>query len=89
MRELFLETVELTDAAGAVHSLDYSILIGEMDVGGYACESYGVKVAERGGEEARVENVTCSAGRIDELCERLTRGGVGPASLRDVVDDWL
>lgn len=47
MRELFLETVELTDQAGAVRRYDYSILIGEMDVGAYACESYGVKVAEQ------------------------------------------
>ena len=89
MRELFLETVELTDQAGAVRRYDYSILIGEMNVGAYACESYGVKVAEQGGEQASVENITCSASRIDELSGLLTRGGVTPAALRDVVLDWL
>ena len=89
MRELFLETVELTDQAGRVRRFDYSILIGEMDVGAYACESYGVKVSEQGGEQACVEDITCSASRIDELSGLLTRSGVTPASLRDVVLDWL
>lgn len=86
---MFLETVELTDQAGALRRFDYSILIGEMDVGAYACESYGVKVAEQGGGEACVENITCSASRIDELSGLLTRSGVTPATLRDVVSDWL
>ena len=89
MRELFLETVELTDQAGVLRRFDYSILIGEMSVGAYACESYGVKVAEQGGGEACVENITCSAARIDELSGLLTRNGVTPAALHDVVSDWL
>ena len=89
MRELFLETVELADPAGGMRRFDYSILIGEMDVGAYACESYGVKVAEQGGEQASVENITCSASRIDELSGLLVRNGVTPAALYDVVSDWL
>ncbi len=89
MRELFLQTVELADQSGEPRRFDYSILIGEMDVGMYACESYGVKVAEQGGEEACVPNVTCSAARIDELSSLLVRNGVTPAALHDVVSDWL
>ena len=89
VRELFLETVELTDQTGRTRRFDYSILIGEMDVGAYACESYGVKVAEQGGEQALVENITCSASRIDELSGLLVRNGVPPAALHDVVSDWL
>jgi len=89
MRELFLDTVVLTDPTGAVRRFDYSILIGEMDVGRYSCESYGVKVAEQGGGQACVENITCSASRIDELSELLVRGAVTPAALEDVVADWL
>lgn len=89
MRELFLKSVDLVDSSGAIRRFDYSVLIGEMDVGAYACESYGVKVAEQGGEQASVENITCSASRIDELSELLTRNGVTPATLRDVVLDWL
>ena len=89
MRELFLETVELPDQSGAVRRFDYSILIGEMDVGPYACESYGVRISEQGGEQASVPNITCSASRIDELSGLLVRNGVTPAALRDVVLDWL
>lgn len=89
MRELFLETVELPDQSGAVRRFDYSILIGEMDVGPYACESYGVRISEQGGEQASVPNITCSASRIDELSSLLVRNGVTPAALRDVVLDWL
>ena len=89
MRELFLETVVLTDQAGTVRCFDYFILIGEMDVGPYSCESYGIKVAEQGGGQACVENITCSASRIDELCGLLVRSRVTQAGLEDVVSDWL
>lgn len=89
MRELFLKTVELADQTGMVRRFDYSILVGEMDVGAYACESYGVKIAEQGGAQACVENITCSASRIDELSGLLVRNGVTPAALNDVVSDWL
>ncbi len=89
MRELFLETVELADQTGAVRRYDYSILIGEMDVGSYACESYGVKVSEQGGGQACVPNITCSASRIDELSSLLVRNGVTPTALHDVLSDWL
>lgn len=89
MRELFLETVELTDQTGSTRRFDYIILIGEMDVGAYACESYGVKIAEQGGQQACVENITCSASRIDELSALLVRGSVAPSALKDVVLDWL
>lgn len=89
MRELFLQTVELADQAGTVRRYDYFILIGEMDVGAFACESYGVKIAEQGGGQASVPNVTCSAARIDELSGLLVRNGVTPAALNDVLSDWL
>ena len=89
MQELFLQTVELTDQTGTVRHYDYSILIGEMDVGSYACESYGFKVAEQGGEQASIPNITCSAARIDELSDLLVRNGVTPVTLSDVLSDWL
>lgn len=89
MRELFLQTVELADQAGTIRRYDYFILIGEMDVGAFACESYGVKIAEQGGGQASVPNVTCSAARIDELSGLLVRNGVTPATLNDVLSDWL
>lgn len=89
MRELFLQTLELPDEAGTVHSYDYVILIDEMDVGPYSCESYGIRVTEKGGAEASVSHVTCSAARIDELSDLLVRNGVTPTTLHDVLSDWL
>lgn len=89
MRELFLRTLELPDQSGAIHSYDYSILIDEMDVGLFSCESYGIRVSERGGSEASVPHVTCSAARIDELSELVVRNGVTPTTLNDVLADWL
>lgn len=89
MRELFLQTVELADQTGAIRRYDYSILIGEMDVGLFSCESYGVKISEQGGGQACAANVTCSASRIDELSDLLLRNGVTPATLNDVLSDWL
>ena len=41
------------------------------------------------GDTAAVPGITTSALRIDELMTLLVEHGVGPASLRDVVDDWL
>ena len=71
-------------------SFDYYILVDEMKVdGGFACESYGVKVAEQGGDIAVIPNITVSISRIDALVDRMLRNTVSPASARDVVDDWL
>ena len=89
MRELFLRTLTLPDESGGRHSYDYSILIDEMDVGPFSCESYGVRVAERGGAEASAPNITCSAARIDELSELLLRNAVTPTTFHDVLADWL
>lgn len=89
MRELFLQTLALPDESGAVRRYDYSILIDEMDVGPFSCESYGIRVAERGGAEASAPHVTCSAARIDELSGLLLRSGVTPVTFHDVLSDWL
>ena len=89
MRELFLQTLTLPDESGERHSYDYSILIDEMDVGTFSCESYGLRVAERGGAEASAPHVTTSAARIDELCELMLKNGVTPTTFRDVLNDWL
>lgn len=92
MREMFVGTREESAEDGIKHSFDYYILIDQMDTrGGLACESYGIKIAGAGqsGDAAQVSNITTSISRIDELAELLTRNFVTPASLRDVVDDWL
>ena len=89
MRELFLQTLTLPDESGGWRSYDYSILIDEMDVGPFSCESYGVRVAGKDGVEASAPNITCSAARIDELSELLLRNAVTPTTLQDVLADWL
>lgn len=91
MREIFVETRHEAGAGGTDFSLDYSILVDEMEIaGGFACESYGVKVARTGGsEEEAIPNITTSVTRIDALMELLIRNFVTPVALRDVVEDWL
>lgn len=49
---------------------------------------YGLQV-ELNGEAASVPNISSSRRRVRELAAALTRGGVTPVALRDVVDDWL
>ena len=89
MRELFLRTLTLPDESGRQRSYDYSILIDEMDVGPFSCESYGIRVSEQGGAEVSAPHVTCSAARIDELSELLLNNGVTPTTFHDVLSDWL
>ena len=90
MRELAIAEKRFLDEQGDLHTYDYAVLIGEMRVsGGFACESYGVRVRERGGVCCDVPDITISAQRIDELMELLVDGTVTPCALRDVVDDWL
>lgn len=90
MRELFLKSLTMKDEQGRARSYDYAIIIDEMDVGPFACESYGVKVMEQGNGTACVlPHITTSLSRIDELCELVLSGGVTPLTLEDVVADWL
>lgn len=91
MRELLVESCRGEDEVGTGHRFDYFVLVDQMEVGGgFACESYGVRVAEPdGGEGVSIPNITTSASRIDELMELLTRNFVTPTSLHDVVSDWL
>ncbi len=88
-REILVDTRRLTDAQGRVREYSYFVLVGEMDVGNFSCEAYGVMIRETGGESAALPGLTVSAARIDELAGLLVRGGVTPVTLRDVVDDWL
>lgn len=90
MKELLIRTITLKDQQGSLRTYEYSILIDEMSVGPFSCESYGLRVAELGsGEECEVPHITTSISRIDELSELVVAGGVTPVTLRDVVSDWL
>lgn len=69
---------------------DYCILVDQVELGSFSCESYGVAViSRRTGERCEVANVTVSIPRIDELMELLVRNQVGPIHLRNVIEDWL
>ena len=90
MRELLVDIVDLRDESGREHRYEYHIVIDEMNVGQFTCESYGLCVRDReSGDACTVANITCSIPRIDELCALAIRGEVTPATLRDVVEDWL
>ncbi|MCI2105937.1 MAG: DUF6514 family protein [Intestinimonas sp.] len=90
MRELLAESRNALDEKGTLHRFTYYIIIGEMMMGEQlGCESYGVKIAEDGGDIADVPNLTTSISRIDALLELLIRNEVGPVGLHDVLSDWL
>lgn len=92
MRELFVTACKDTDTDGNALGFDYYILIDQMEVkGGFACESYGIKIAGSGGQGdcVSIPNITTSISRIDALMELLTRNFVTPSTAPDVVADWL
>ncbi len=90
MRELKLDICSLYPDLNADGPYDYSILVDELSIGSFACESYGACITFRSsGEQAAVPNITISISRIDALMELLIRNQVSPIHLRDVVDDWL
>lgn len=90
MRELKLDLFSLYPDRKDTGPYDYSILVDEVDVGAFSCESYGVAVTSRlTGERDHVPNITVSVPRIDALMDLLVRNQVGPIHLRDVIDDWL
>lgn len=90
MRELLIQTDEMTVSEPQEIRCTYSIIIDEMQAGSFSCESYGVKITDpASGRTASVPHVTTSVPRIDELLALLIRNHVTPTSLRDVIDDWL
>lgn len=90
MREIKLDLKSLYPDLAISGRHDYAILVDELDVGRFACESYGACVTSKAtGERAVVPNITVSVPRIDSLMELLIRNDVSPVHLRDVVDDWL
>ena len=90
MREQYVNSSVAAGEDGSRHRFDYYILTGALEVNPrFSCESYGIKVSEVGGDVTSIPDITISASRIDALLELLTRNAVGPASVREVVEDWL
>ena len=89
MRELKLD-IEALYSKAAAGPYEYSILVDQLPVGRFACESYGVRItAPSTGEQAEVPNITVSIPRIDALMDLLVRNQVSPTHLKDVLEDWL
>lgn len=90
MRELKLDLHSLYPGLGEPWDYEYAILVDQVEVGAFSCESYGVLVVNRRtGERAAVPNITVSVPRIDQLVETLVRHQVSPVHLKDVIEDWL
>lgn len=76
--------------ASATGVWQYTLLVEDIEVDGFHCESYGVAVENTvTGERAQVRHVTVHAGDAAELLELLAQHQVSPAHLPDVVEDWL
>lgn len=68
----------------------YGLLVEDIEVDGFHCESYGVAVTDSlTGESARCRHVTVSAMDALALLNTLAHGTVTPVSLAEVVEDWL
>ncbi len=68
----------------------YGLVRESIEVEGVRRESYGVDVIDcRTGERSRRRHVTTSGLDAAALLDLLERGQVSPATLDDVLEDWL
>ncbi len=68
----------------------YGLLVEDIEVDGFHCESYGVVVTDDlTGQQGWRRHVTVNAQDAMELLALPVRGGVTPTTLGDVVEDWL
>lgn len=85
MREMKIEL-----PGGAQERYEYAVMMDDMALEGFCCESYGVRVRERvTGWSAEVLHVTTSVTRLEELMDLLVTHRVSPCHLREVIEDWL
>lgn len=79
-----------TDAAPPAAQWRYALLVDDIEVEGFRCESYGIMVREPNtGEEALVRHITVNASAAWELLDTVARSAVSPVTLADVVEDYL
>ncbi len=86
-----MRTLTLREEKGSVPCRwRYALLVEDIEVDGFHCESYGVSAEDpETGEGAKVRHVTVHAGDASALLEFLARNQVSPVHLLDVVEDWL
>ena len=80
----------MEDEQGRIRTYDYTVIVDELEMGAFSCESYGLKICERGSDACcAICHITTSRSRLEELCELVLFCGVTPVTLTDVVADWL
>lgn len=87
--EVKIATRRCKDPQGVSRLFHYYLTVDQVETPRFACENYGVRIAEEAGDEACCPSLTTSAARIDQLITLLVDNKVGPAGLADVVEDWL
>ena len=88
MMELKIASRKCRDQTGEPRTFHYALTVDTVETDTFCCENYGVRVWEDQGEDETIPGITTSASRIDELMTLLVDNRVGPAGLRDVVEDW-
>lgn len=89
MRVLDLGALERRPRA-LEHRWRYGLLVEDIEVEGFHCESYGVVVTDDlTGETGRCRHITVNAKEALELLSALAQNAVTPVTLMDVVEDWL
>ena len=69
---------------------NYALLVEDIEVDGFHCESYGILACDPdSGEEAAVRHITVNGTEALALLNTVARLAVSPATLRDVVEDYL
>ncbi len=76
------------DESGRTRRFRYWLLTEQAGTPPFCCECYGVRVLEEDGDCASFPGLTTDPAAMDKLMTLLVDGLVGPAGLRDVVDDW-
>lgn len=87
--DIHIATRSFRDDEGRMRTFHYYLMVEVVEAGTFCCEDYGVRITETPENSSSVPSLTTSAMRIDELMTTLVDNGVSPASLRDVIEDWL
>ena len=87
--DLHIATRSFRDDSGKLRTFHYYLMVEIIETGRFCCETYGVRITEERENSSCVPSLTTSAMQIDALMTTLVDNGVGPAGLRDVIEDWL
>lgn len=90
MRTMEWMPQERTAAVSPERRRHYALLVDDIEVDGFHCESYGLMVRDVDtGEETAVRHITVNSAQALALLSRVARLAVSPVALRDVVEDYL